>query len=161
MEVGDILEVTVVGVQHFGLFVEADEISGLILIPEISWHAISHPSEVAKKGDRIQCKIVAITPEKPGEAPRFSGSIKALSPEKNPWRDPSVYRVGSEFSGIVSRERTYGVFIRHPNGADALLHRNDIPEGATFAKDDVVSVKIVRCNVEDEKLRVELTEASD
>lgn len=53
MEIGDVVVGTVVDVQNFGLFVTVDGQSGLILIPELSWDRISHPSEVANEGDQI------------------------------------------------------------------------------------------------------------
>ena len=89
--IGETREVTVVGVEHYGIYVEADDVPGLILIPELSWQRVSHPSEIAKIDDRIRGKVIRVLPDATEGSPRFMGSIRELHPERNPWFDPSVY----------------------------------------------------------------------
>ena len=157
VQVGDILDVTVVNVQPYGLHVHADGVPGLILIPELSWQRVSHPSEVASVHDRIKCKVNRIPPDATEAAPRFTASIRDLHPELNPWRDPSVYAVGTIFSGVVDRQMSYGVFIRHPRETWALLHVDDFDAGATdLPLGDTVDVVITECDIDGQKIRVRL-----
>lgn len=157
VEIGDILDVTVVEVQPYGLHVDADGVPGLILIPELSWQRISHPSEIACVGDRIRCRVNHVPPDETDDSARFTASIRELSPELNPWRDSSVYSVGTVFSGVVERQMSYGVFVRHPRDAWALLHVDDFDSAAANLKEgDVVDVVITNCDVKVQKIRVKL-----
>ena len=157
VQIGDILDVTVVNVQPYGLHVNADGITGLILIPELSWQRISHPSEIASVDDCIKCKVNHIPPDATEASPRFTASIRDLHPELNPWRDPSVYAVGTVFSGVVDRQVSYGVFIRHPRDTWALLHVDDIDAGeSNLHIGDTVDVVITECDVDGQKIRVRL-----
>lgn len=157
VEIGDVVVGTVVEVQPFGLFIDVDGVLGLILIPELSWDRISHPSEIASQGDRIACKVIRIVPDSGEERARFTGSVKALQPERNPWRDASIYAVGSKFEGTVERIMSYGVFLRHPSGASALLHNDDFDDPEMqFNIGDSVEVVITEVEVDEEKISVKL-----
>jgi len=158
IQIGDVLEVTVTSVQHYGLFVSADDIPGLILIPELSWGRISHPSEIATVGDSLKCKVIRLPPDPPPEKPQFTASIRALTPEQNPWRDPNVYAVGTRFRGPITMECSYGYFVHHPNGALVLIHVDDIPAGLSLSDGTEVSVTITECDVEGQKVRAQLVE---
>ncbi|RKX24970.1 MAG: 30S ribosomal protein S1, partial [Candidatus Zixiibacteriota bacterium] len=77
----------------FGAFVELEEgIDGLVHISDMSWiKRIQHPSEVMKKGDKIEVKIVRIDHENR----RISLGLKQL--QDDPWPEISrKYSVGSE-----------------------------------------------------------------
>lgn len=160
VQVGEILNVTVVDVQPYGLHVDADGIPGLILIPELSWQRVSHPSQIAKLDDRIQCKVKHIPPDASEQSRRFTASIRDLHPELNPWRDPKVFAVGTAFYGVVVREMPYGLFIQHPHDAWALLHVDDMDAGGSHPNvGDAVHVVVAECDVAAKKIRVKLRQA--
>ena len=157
VQIGAILDVTVVNVRPYGLHVNADGIPGLILIPEMSWQRVSHPSEIAVVNDCIKCKVIRISPDATEGSPRFTASIRDLHPELNPWREPSVYAVGTVFSGVVDRRMSYGVFILHPRETWALLHVDDFDAGESDLHiGDTVDVVITECDVDGQKIRVRL-----
>ena len=158
IRVGDIVDATVVEVAPFGLFVEANGISGLIQLPQLSWQRVSDPSTIAGVGDRIRCKVMLTPPKyRSTDPPRFIGSIRDLHPELNPWRDPTVFAVGNQFSGVVEQHMSYGVFIRHPREAAALLHIDAYDsESITLAVGETVDVVITHCDVDSKKILVRL-----
>jgi len=158
IQIGDVLEVTVTSVQNYGLFVSADEAPGLILIPELSWGRISHPSEIATVGQSLRCKVIHLPPNHPPDKPQFTASIRALTPEKNPWRDPDAYAVGTRFRGPIAMQTSYGYFVDHPNGALVLIHTDDVPAGLTLADGQQVTVAITECDIEGQKVRGQLVE---
>ena len=153
VQVGDILEATVTSAEPFGLFVDSDGTPGLLLIHELSWERIRHPADVAVVGDSVKLKVIHLVDPPMGDS-IFTGSIKALHPELNPWRDASVYRVGKAFSGIVEFSVSYGMFIRHPAGALALLRSNNC-DSATVDVGTSVNVVITRVDENRQTIEVE------
>jgi len=160
VQVGDVLEVIVTRVQNYGLFIVADDLPGLILIPELSWDRISHPSQIADVGDSLRCKVIHLPDQKP-PATQFVASIRALHPENNPWRDPDVYAVGNCFSGPVVKRMAYGCFIQHPNSAWVLIHTDDIPPNDPMDEGQVITVQITECDVEGQKVRGHLIKSAN
>ena len=73
--VGDVANVTVVGITPFGAFAEIiPEVDGLIHISQIADKRIENPSEVLTIGQQVDAKIIAIDDEKK----KVSLSIRAL-----------------------------------------------------------------------------------
>ncbi len=73
--VGDVANVTVVGITPFGAFAEIiPEVDGLIHISQIADKRIGNPSEVLTVGQQVDAKIIAIDDEKQ----KVSLSIRAL-----------------------------------------------------------------------------------
>lgn len=73
--VGDVANVTVVGITPFGAFAEiVPEVDGLIHISQIADKRIGTPSEVLEIGQKVDAKIIAIDDEKQ----KVSLSIRAL-----------------------------------------------------------------------------------
>ena len=73
--VGDVANVTVVGITPFGAFAEiVPDVDGLIHISQIADKRIGNPSEVLEIGQKVDAKITAIDDEKK----KVSLSIRAL-----------------------------------------------------------------------------------
>lgn len=92
----------------FGAFIELEEgIDGLVHISDMSWtKRVQHPSEVMKKGDKIEVKIVRIDHENR----RISLGFKQL--QEDPWPEfARKYAVGSECLGVISRVMDRGVIV--------------------------------------------------
>ncbi|HPC11278.1 MAG TPA: 30S ribosomal protein S1, partial [candidate division Zixibacteria bacterium] len=92
----------------FGAFVELEEgIDGLVHISDMSWtKRIQHPSEVMKKGDRVDVKILKIDHENR----RISLGYKQL--EDDPWPEIArKYGVGAEVLGTIQRVLDRGVVV--------------------------------------------------
>jgi small subunit ribosomal protein S1 len=61
---GTVLEVRVISIADFGVFVELERgVEGLIHISELSHENVDDPSKVVKEGDIIKAEIIAIDPE--------------------------------------------------------------------------------------------------
>jgi small subunit ribosomal protein S1 len=107
----------------FGAFVEVEEgIDGLIHISDMAWNRrIKHPSEVLKKGDAIQAKVINVD----AENQRLSLSVRDFLP--NGWDDfAKTHQVGDEVIGTVSKITDFGIFVRLADGVEALAHISEI-----------------------------------
>jgi len=62
--VGTVLEVRVISIADFGVFVELERgVEGLIHISELSNENVDDPSKVVKEGEIVKAEIIAIDPE--------------------------------------------------------------------------------------------------
>jgi small subunit ribosomal protein S1 len=117
--VGSIVKGPVRNVTDFGVFVEVEDgIDGLVHISDLHWtKKIKHPSELYKKGDVIEAKVLGVNVENE----RFSLGIKQLNPD--PWKIIAErYPVGSKVKGQVTSMPDFGVFVRLEEGVEGLIH---------------------------------------
>ncbi|MFZ5980085.1 MAG: 30S ribosomal protein S1 [Candidatus Zixiibacteriota bacterium] len=106
--IGKIISGKVRNLTAFGAFVELEEgIDGLVHISDMSWtKRIQHPSEVMKKGDRVEVKVIKIDHENR----RISLGYKQLS--EDPWPDlAKKLAIGSESLGTISKVLDRGVIV--------------------------------------------------
>ena len=102
----------------FGAFVEIkDGVDGLIHVSDMSWtKKINHPSEMVKKGDKVECVVLAVDKEKR----RISLSMKHLT--EDPWDSvETTYPVNSEVTGKIVRLLDRGVVVELPNGLEGFI----------------------------------------
>ncbi|RMH05406.1 MAG: 30S ribosomal protein S1 [Planctomycetota bacterium] len=123
---GTVIEATVKNLASYGAFVEIEEgIDGLLHNTDFHWtRKIQHPSEIVKKGDRIQCVVLNVDREKQ----RISLGMKQLT--KNPWEDyiPSNYHVGDMLSGTVTKNISAGAFVKLEEDLEAFMHYSSLPQ---------------------------------
>jgi len=106
--VGKVVGGKVRNLTAFGAFIELEEgIDGLIHISDMSWtKRIQHPSELMKKGDKIEIKILRIDHENR----RISLGYKQL--KNDPWPEISKkYAVGTDCLGTITRVLDRGISI--------------------------------------------------
>jgi small subunit ribosomal protein S1 len=153
--VGTIIEGKIKNITDFGLFIGIDEgIDGLVHISDISWtKRIKHPSEVYKKGDVVQAKVLDI--EK--ESERFSLGIKQMQPD--PWETVAErYEVGSEITGTITNITDFGVFVELEEGIEGLVHVSEISREKTktpsgkFNMGDVITAKVMNINSDERRI---------
>lgn len=92
----------------FGAFVELEEgIDGLVHISDMSWtKRIQHPSEIMKKGDSVDIKILKIDHENR----RISLGYKQLS--EDPWPEIArKYAVGTDCLGNITKVLDRGIVV--------------------------------------------------
>ena len=85
----------------------------------MSWTKhIKHPSELFKKGQKVEAVVLRIDKEKE----RLSLGYKQLA--RDPWEDeiPQRYRMGTTAAGKVSKITDFGVFIELEGGVEGLIH---------------------------------------
>lgn len=152
---GDIIDGTVTVSETFGAYVDCDGTEYFIPLHELGWTPLTHATDVVAIGDRIT--LIVDRPVSPTGNPGPLGSKRRVNPEQNPWRDPSVYAVGTTFVGVVDQQMSYGVLIRHPRNTRALLHTDDFDvDTDTLNVSDAVEVVITECDVDHQKIRVKL-----
>lgn len=106
--VGKIVSGKVRNLTAFGAFIELEEgIDGLVHISDMSWtKRIQHPSEIMKKGDKIEVKIIKIDHENR----RISLGFKQLGDD--PWPEISrKFAVGTECLGTITKVMDRGVIV--------------------------------------------------
>ena len=123
---GTVIEATVKNLASYGAFVEIEEgIDGLLHNTDFHWtRKIQHPSEMVRKGDRIQCVVLAVDKEKQ----RISLGMKQLT--KNPWEDyiPANYHVGDVLSGTITKNISAGCFVKLEEELEAFMHYSTLPQ---------------------------------
>ena len=106
--IGKIITGKVRNLTAFGAFVELEEgIDGLVHISDMSWtKRIQHPSEVMKKNETVEVKVIKIDHENR----RISLGLKQLS--EDPWAEiAKKYAVGAECLGIINKVMDRGVIV--------------------------------------------------
>ena len=138
----------------FGAFVGLPEgIDGLIHISDLSWTKhIKHPSELLKKGQKIEAVILSID----SENEKIALGLKQL--EQDPWIEviPSKFKLGDEVEGKVLRITDFGIFIEIEGGVEGLIYSSEIvqpSEGEEPIKEgDEIRSRIIRIDLEERKI---------
>ena len=121
--IGSIVQGKVRNITDFGIFVGVEEgIDGLVHISDLSWsQRIKHPSEVYKKGDDVEARVLNI--DRDNE--RFSLGIKQLSDD--PWLSVhSRYFLGQLVKGRIVSHTDFGIFVEIEQGVEGLVHMSEL-----------------------------------
>jgi small subunit ribosomal protein S1 len=139
----------------FGAFIEVEEgIDGLVHVSDISPRRIKHPSEVLKKGEKVEAVILNIDTENH----RLSLGIKQLQPDQ--WEQFfSNNQVGSIVKGRVVRHAPFGIFVEIEEGIEGLCHVSEFEDADNnrkvedrFAIGDTLNFKIIKLSPGDHKI---------
>lgn len=120
---GQMVDGRVRNLTDFGAFVEIEDgIDALIHISDLSWSRnIKHPSEVLKKGQKVQGQILSLDPAKR----RISLGLKQL--KQDIWGDFCArIQAGATVTGKVVRIAQFGAFVEVEEGIEALCHNSEI-----------------------------------
>jgi small subunit ribosomal protein S1 len=158
--IGTRIEGKVKSLTDFGAFVGLEEgIDGLIHISDMSWTKhIKHPSELFKKGQKVEAVVLRIDKEKE----RLSLGYKQL--RNDPWDDeiPNRYAVGDVAVGKVSKVADFGIFVELDGGVEGLIHISEAgldPQAKLeekFKLQDEVTAKIIKVDREERKIALSL-----
>ena len=110
--VSSVVPALVESIVSYGVVVKVGKERGLIQVPELSWDAWGLQDRIetiCKVGDTIDVKILAKTDD------QFSGSIKATTPELDPWSEYNRPVVGQKFKVRVVLLTDYGYLVKLPN----------------------------------------------
>jgi len=140
----------------FGAFIEVEEgIDGLVHVSDISPRRIKHPSEVLKKGEKVDAVILNIDTENH----RLSLGLKQLQPDA--WEQFfSNHTVGSNVKGRVVRHAPFGIFVEIEEGIEGLCHVSEFEDadgkGAKieerFNVGDTLNFRIIKLNPAEHKI---------
>jgi len=147
----------------YGAFVEIEPgIDGLLHVSDLSWtKKISHPNEMLKKGDEIECVVLEVDQQKQ----RVALGLKQMT--EDPWLEaiPSAYQPGMIVHGKVTKITNFGVFVELEDDLEGLLHISELADHKVENPQDVVKqdqdleVKILRVDIDDRKIGLSLKRA--
>ncbi len=153
--VGSIVKGPVRNITDFGLFIGVEEeIDGLVHISDLHWtKKVKHPSELYKKGDMVEAKVLGID----AESERFSLGIRQVTPD--PWELAAQnHPVGSKIDGPVTRVTDFGVFVRIEEGMEGLIHVSQLSServekpSSLFKAGDHVQAEVIHVDVHERRV---------
>lgn len=154
LNVGDVLEGTVVSLVEFGAFIKIGELVGLLHRSEISYKNIKKVEDVLRVGQELTVKVIKLDGEKIGL------SVKALNP--HPWDIlKEQYHVGDVFEGEIVKVISAGLIIKLTDEYSGLMPnveyswRSNERIDESLQAGDKITVKVM--NIDDVKKRVSLS----
>jgi small subunit ribosomal protein S1 len=152
--IGAKIEGRVRNLTEFGAFVEVEDgIDGLIHISDMSWSKrIKHPSEVLKKGDKVEAMVLNID----AENQRLSLGLKQLATDV--WDEFfSRAKVGEIVEGKVVRLTNFGAFVELAEGIEGLIHVSEFDDQAGAEKidlqpDHTYQMKVIKLSPAERKI---------
>jgi small subunit ribosomal protein S1 len=149
---------------NYGAFIEIEEgVDGLLHISDMSWaKKVSHPSEIVKKGDKIEAIVLSVDREKK----RVALGLKQLSDD--PWvkEIPEKFKVGDVIKGKVTKLTNFGAFLELGKGIEGLLHISELSNEKVTNPADIVNigdeleVRVIRIEPEARKIGLSLKKMS-
>jgi small subunit ribosomal protein S1 len=145
----------------FGAFVELEEgVDGLVHISDLSWtRKVRHPSEVIRKGEKIDVVVLDINKEER----RIALGHKQV--EANPWDTfEDAYKNATETTGSIVRLIDKGVIVSLPLGVDAFvplnhLGKSNIKRAADhFKVGDELPLKVIEFDKENKRIVLSVSE---
>lgn len=143
-------------ITDFGAFVGLPEgVDALIHISDFSWTKhIRHPSEVLKKGQKVEAVVLNIEPE----AERMALGLKQI--ESDPWIHdiPEKFKLGCELEGSVLMITDFGIFVELEGGVEGLVYSSEIvkPESGKIEDaikvGETITVRIIKVDCEERKI---------
>jgi len=147
---------------NYGAFIEIEEgIDGLLHVSDISWtKKINHPSEILKKGERVETIVLSVDQDKK----RVALGMKQLGAD--PWLDriPAKYAVGDVIKGKVTKVTNFGVFVELEEDLEGLLHVSELTEHRVETPEEIVKpgeeveVRIIRVDPKERKIGLSMRE---
>lgn len=151
-------------ITNYGVFVEIEEgIDGLLHVSDLSWaKKITHPSELVKKGEKIEAVVLSVDREKK----KVALGVKQLT--EDPWEKeiPEKYHVGDTINGKITKLTSFGAFVDLGGGLEGLLHISELSDKKVSNPAEVVSVgndvevKIIKIDPSAKKIGLSLRTAA-
>ncbi|MFI6148970.1 S1 RNA-binding domain-containing protein [Streptomyces sp. NPDC051109] len=138
-------------VHNFGVFVNldgepADQCTGFIRGPELSWRRIDHPADAVTAGQRVVGEIIDVDTRRG----QVQLSLKAL--HENPFV-PFADQAGLVTAGQVTKLIPFGAFVRIADGVEGLVHNTEFRDepvehpGHIVSEGDEITVRIVEVDL--------------
>lgn len=156
-KVNEIVTAKVLRLKNFGVFVALDDnIEGFLPFSEITWDEIKHPSQVLKRDDELELKIIEIDKDKA----QITLSRKALI--SNPWDEiRKKFKVGSIIEGKVVNITDFGAFVNLADNIDGLVPLSEISNRRIENAESVLSVgdkvQTVVTRIDDRRKKISLS----
>jgi small subunit ribosomal protein S1 len=163
--IGSVVTGRVRNITDFGIFVGLDEgIDGLVHVSDISWAQRQRkPSEVARKGEEIEVKVLNIDVEQE----RLSLGIKQLT--EDPWRNlDDRFPLNQEVIGRVVNITDFGIFVEVLEGVEGLVHISEIDGSVPKNKindfypvNTEVRARVIKIDPEERRLGLSIIEVKN
>lgn len=154
---GDVIEGKVARLTNFGAFIDIGGVDGLVHVSELAHEHVKTPEDVVAIGDDVKVKIKSI--DKDSE--RISLSIKDTLP--SPFESiRGEFNEGDIIEGKVVRLTSFGAFVEIKAGVQGLVHISEISHkhigtpGEVLEVGDIVSVKVLGVDVENERISLSI-----
>jgi len=154
IEVGQHRKGIVKNIADFGVFVDLGGLDGLLHISDLSWGRVSHPSEVVRLDQEIECVVIGV--DKANE--KVSLGLKQKSP--SPWENIETrYPVNAKVKGVVVNVMNYGIFVRLEEGVEGLVHISEMSwtkkinhPGDLYKLGDQIDIVILEVNKDKQEI---------
>ena len=142
----------------YGAFIELEEgIDGLLHNTDISWtRKINHPSEVLKKGQKIDAVVMSVD----AENRKLALGMKQLVVD--PWPEfVAKFQPGTVTEGMITKITNFGLFVELAPDLEGLAHISELPAETTgkleetYKVGDKANVKVLR--IDDAERRIALS----
>ena len=119
---GDIVEdAKVKATTDWGIFLDIKGIDALLHVSDLSHGRVKKPSDLVSIGQTMKVKITKIDKD----TNRVSASVKALTDD--PYNSiEKKYKIGSIYTGMVTKLMDYGAFVRLEDGIEGLIHNSEL-----------------------------------
>jgi small subunit ribosomal protein S1 len=161
---GTVIKGKVRNLTNYGAFIELQEgIDGLLHITDMSWtKKVTHPSEIVKKGEEVECVVLSVDQEKK----RIALGLKQL--QTDPWASdiPARYHIGDSVFGTVTKITNFGVFVELEEGLEGLLHISELADHKVENPEEIVKVgqkvevRIIKIDPDERKIGLTLIQAN-
>jgi small subunit ribosomal protein S1 len=159
--IGSSVHAEIRNLTNYGAFVELEPgIDGLIHISDLSWiKKVSHPSELLKKGDKVDAVILSVDKE----SKKITLGLKQLS--SNPWENiEALMPIGSVVEGVVTKITAFGAFVELDTGLEALIHVTELSDQPFGKVEDIIQkgerikAKVIKVDPEHKKIALSIKE---
>ena len=141
----------------WGIFLDINGIDALLHVSDLSHGRVKKPSDLVTIGQTMKVKITKIDKD----TNRVSASVKALT--EDPYDSlEKKYKIGSIYTGIVTKLMDYGAFVRLEDGIEGLIHSSElswsnknIQPSKILSASQEVKIKIV--SIDSEAKRISLS----
>lgn len=163
LKVGSIVSGYVSSLAKFGAFVNIQGIDGLVHVSELSWEHIKHSSDVVKKGQKVDVKIINIDKEER----RIGLSLRALQPD--PWLDKMQgITEGQLIQGTITNITNFGAFAKIENtDLEGLIHISELssrrighPKEAV-SSGDILTLRVIKIDKNKHRIGLSLEKVDD
>jgi len=155
-QVGQRISGKVKTITDFGAFVGLPEgVDALLHISDLSWTKhIKHPSEILRKGQKIEAVVLSIEPD----AEKMALGLKQIEPD--PWLHdiPEKFKLGSEVKGKVLSITDFGIFVELEGEVEGLVYSSEVVKPSSEKEEDAlkpgdsINVRIIKIDCDERKI---------
>ncbi|MEI6157380.1 MAG: S1 RNA-binding domain-containing protein, partial [Atribacterota bacterium] len=151
-----VVRVRVARINPKGAMVEVEDgIEGRVPIEELSWKRVSKVSEVLRRNQLIDAKVIGVDRDNR----QLTLSIRQM--KSNPWeKAKEEWKVGDIVAGTIQRLMNFGAFVEILSDVEALLPLSELDweavkhPGQVLKKGQAVQVKIIEFQPEEKRIVV-------